>query len=59
MKPRLRLIKGLWHCGFADRLGWWQIGPSIGLGYTPSQAYIDWKSYQLTVAAAEPSAAQS
>ena len=40
MKPTLRMIRGLWHCG---RMNWHQV-QRIGTGYTPADAYADWKA---------------
>lgn len=36
MKPRLILLRKLWHCGLPQ-------GP-IGVGYSPAQAFDDWKA---------------
>jgi hypothetical protein len=39
MKPRLRLVDGLWMCGQ------WPFWPPyrLGCGFTPAEAYADWK----------------
>jgi len=38
MKPRIRKRNGLWRCSiFGTR--------PIGIGYTPVQAYHDWKAW--------------
>ena len=36
MKPRLKLICGIWYCGTDD------VETSPGLGYTAEDAYRDW-----------------
>jgi hypothetical protein len=45
MKPRLRVKWGVWSCAS------WTIAPDvpvmlfrIGYGYTPEEAYIDWRA---------------
>lgn len=38
-KPHLMKLNGIWHCGYL-RCGVWQ---RLGEGYTPEQAYEDWK----------------
>ncbi len=38
MNPRIRKVNGLWMC--SDLQPW----KRIGIGYTPAQAYSDWKA---------------
>lgn len=38
-KPRLILVRGLWHCGILN-IGRWQY---LGCGRWPGEAYEDWK----------------
>ena len=46
-KPRLRLIRKLWHCRSVEQcrsLGGLYSGEIyVGVGYTPLEAYEDWK----------------
>ncbi|WP_255355202.1 hypothetical protein [Acidovorax sp. Leaf160] len=37
MKPRIRMIAGVWHCGLRGARG-----KQLGVGFTPLQAYRDW-----------------
>lgn len=37
MKPRIIRISGVWHCGIRGIAN-----HHIGLGFTPSAAYLDW-----------------
>lgn len=41
MKPRIKLIQGIWFCGV---LGHWEI--PVGCGYSPTGAWYDWKRQQ-------------
>lgn len=42
MKPHLKKINGLWHCGnrLETQSRW------IGIGYTAKLAYRDWKMFK-------------
>lgn len=43
MKPRIRYSRHVWSC--ACRLvDWWKQYPVIGYGYTPKEAYEDWRA---------------
>lgn len=48
LKPRLKKIMGLWHCGIIDDVYRRKEVASVissnpvGVGYTPLQAYDDW-----------------
>ena len=46
-KPRLRLIRKLWHCRSVEQCrslgGLYSGGIYVGVGYTPLEAYEDWK----------------
>lgn len=43
MKPRLRLIRGIWYCCCYDApSGTWH-SPK-GIGYTPAEAFRAWES---------------
>lgn len=46
MKPHLRLIRGLWHCGRRGKAGGY-MGRAIGVGYTPEDAFRDWELVDL------------
>lgn len=39
MKPRIRLMQRVWCCCLPD----WQRTRIVGMGYTPAEAYEDWK----------------
>lgn len=43
MKPRLRIRFGIWTCR-ASYIGFGGRVPVIGNGYTPKEAYDDWKA---------------
>lgn len=40
-KPRIVLIKGLWHCRIPGNRSMY-----CGIGYTPALAYRDWKQWR-------------
>lgn len=39
MKPRLILIRGIWHCGDITTR---EVRKPIGIGYSPAEAWEDW-----------------
>jgi hypothetical protein len=47
MKPRIRRKWGVWSCSSIRFVSfdWWPRGV-IGYGYTPKDAYRDWKEQQ-------------
>lgn len=48
MKPRIRRRFGIWYCGRPDPdwLPYIAITANWGHGYTPAEAYADWKAQQ-------------
>jgi hypothetical protein len=44
-KPRIKKIFGLWFCrvSVCGVTFFYQPRPAIGIGYTPEQAYQEWK----------------
>jgi hypothetical protein len=43
-KPRIRRRFGIWLCGIPQMFGFFS--HPLGHGYTPAEAYADWKAQQ-------------
>lgn len=45
MKPRIRLINCIWHCAVPFK-GVRPAGWACGIGFSPKEAFKDWKGLQ-------------